>query len=73
MSYNTSVQLGQTAFLICKVAPGVESVSKLSYRISLYQQISISLTRTPIVGPEQMSPTNYIKFFILTPGGAQAC
>lgn len=34
MSYNTSVQLGQTAFLICKVSPGTESVSKLSYRIS---------------------------------------
>lgn len=28
-SYNTSVQLGMTAFLICKVAPTIEPVSKL--------------------------------------------
>lgn len=58
MSYNTSVQLGQTAFLNCKVAPGVESVSKLSYRISS------STPTPPDVALARMSTANYTKFFM---------
>lgn len=71
-SYNTSVQLGQTAFLICKVAPEVESVSKLSYRIPHPEPVRL----TPLPPPrpiscrlkqhqqQQMSQTNYMKFLI---------
>lgn len=58
MSYNTSVQLGQTAFLNCRVAPGVESVSKLSYRISS------STPTPPDVALARMSTANYTKFFM---------
>jgi hypothetical protein len=45
MSYNTSVQLGGTAFLVCKVAPDIESVSKLSYRILFYVSLCVYETK----------------------------
>lgn len=71
MSYNTSVQLGQTAFLICKVAPGTESVSKLSYCVSLFPQLP--LPRPHISTPwKHLSQTNYKAFVIQGPARSTA-